>query len=127
MKPKKKKKQQQKKKSESLLTRLIKTGGEGKKGSGTGGGKTGLKKAGKPSGNGEVAAADAPATDAQPKTPLDRSIQEIKHMMKVGESDPERLAMLLSKLLGTEQEKMQRNQEQFDKMVWDIVNSKKDN
>ena len=116
MKPKKKKK----KKSGSLLTRLIKSGKERKKGSGTGGGKTKPKKAENPSGNGQVAEADA-----QPKTPLDRSIQEIKHMMKVGESDPERLALLLSKLLGTEQQKKQRSQEQFDKMVRDIVDKDK--
>ncbi|HJP32549.1 MAG TPA: hypothetical protein QGF95_18550 [Candidatus Latescibacteria bacterium] len=59
---------------------------------------------------------------AKPLTPLERSIQEIKHMAKVGESDPERLAGLLSQLLGGEQEKRRQAQEDFDKMVWDIVN-----
>ena len=59
---------------------------------------------------------------AKPLTPLERSIQEIKNMAKVGESDPERLAMLLSRLLGQEKEKERLAKEDFDRMVWDIVN-----
>ena len=43
-------------------------------------------------------------------------------MAKVGESDPERLAMLLSRLLGQEKEKERLAKEDFDRMVWDIVN-----
>jgi hypothetical protein len=42
-------------------------------------------------------------------------------MAKVGESDPERLAMLLSRLLGQEKEKQRLAQDDFDRMVWDIV------
>lgn len=42
-------------------------------------------------------------------------------MAKVGESDPERLAMLLSRLLGQEKEKQRLGQDDFDRMVWDIV------
>ncbi len=59
---------------------------------------------------------------ARPLTPLERSIQEIKNMAKVGESDPERLAMLLSRLLGKEKEKERQARENFDRMIWDIVN-----
>ncbi len=40
---------------------------------------------------------------------------------EVGESDPERLAMLLSRLLGQEKEKQRLAQDDFDRMVWDIV------
>ena len=40
----------------------------------------------------------------------------------MGESDPERLAMLLSRLLGQEKEKERLAKEDFDRMVWDIVN-----
>ena len=58
---------------------------------------------------------------ARPLTPLERSIQEIKHMTKVGQSDPERLAMMLSKLLQQEKQKQESAQESFDAMVWDIV------
>ena len=58
---------------------------------------------------------------AKPLTPLERSIQEIKNMAKVGESNPERLAMLLSRLLGQEKEKERLAKEDFDRMVWDIV------
>ena len=61
----------------------------------------------------------------KPKTPLDRSISEIKNMMAVGENDPERLAMLLSKLLGSEQKRKQEEKEAFDKMVLDIVDRDK--
>ena len=42
-------------------------------------------------------------------------------MAKVGESDPERLAMMLSRLLSQEREKQRLAREQFDHMVWDIV------
>ena len=106
-----KKKKKSAQRSSSLLSRWFK-GGADKSGAGS-------KSAGK---------GGKPAAKARPKaqTPLDRSIQEIKHMAKVGESDPERLAMLLSRLLGKEQAKQQEAQEQFDNMVWDIVNKDKD-
>lgn len=45
--------------------------------------------------------------------------------MAVGENDPERLAMLLSKLLGSEQKRKQEEKEAFDKMVLDIVDKDK--
>ena len=35
--------------------------------------------------------------------------------------------MLLSRLLGQEQEKQRQAREEFDRMVWDIVNKDKDN
>ena len=63
------------------------------------------------------------AAKARPLTPLERSIQEIKHMTKVGKSDPERLAMILSKLLQQEKQKQEQAQQDFDRMVWDIVNT----
>ncbi|MDA0337442.1 MAG: hypothetical protein O2782_19950 [bacterium] len=69
----------------------------------------------------------APKVKAKALTPLDRSIQEIKHLAKVGESDPERLAMLLSRLLGQEREKQRHEKETFDRVVWDIVNKDKNN
>ena len=98
---KKKKKKAAKKPAEGLLARLFK------------GGKDAAKSKDGPA---------KPEVKIKPLTPLERSIQEIKHMAKLGESDPERLAMLLSKLLGTEQEKQRNAQEDFDQMVWDIVN-----
>ena len=57
----------------------------------------------------------------EPLSPLERSIQEIKHLAKVGEKDPERLAMILSTMLGAEQEKTRKEQEKFDTMIQDIV------
>lgn len=68
------------------------------------------------------AKAKAGPPKARPLTPLERSIQEIKHMATVGKSDPERLAMLLSRLLSQERDKQRLAREQFDRMVWDIVN-----
>ncbi|MEE2659458.1 MAG: hypothetical protein VX733_13205 [Candidatus Latescibacterota bacterium] len=97
-----KKKVKSAKKTGSLLSRLLHRGSE-----------SGAKK---PPSNG------APRVKATPLTPLDHSIQEIRSMIKVGERDPERLAMLLSSLLSKEQEKQKSAQEDFDRMVWDIVN-----
>lgn len=58
----------------------------------------------------------------KPPTPLDRSIREIKQLLGVGQSDPERLALLLSNILGAEREKQEKDQQKFDEMVWDLVN-----
>ena len=115
MKPRKKKKE---KKAESFLTRLMKGGqsqGKGKK-------RADRSKNGKAATNGrtgvEVKGGEG---KAKPLTPLERSIQEIKHMAGVGSKDPERLAMILSTVLSVEQEKTRKDQEKFDNMVWDIV------
>lgn len=102
-KPRKKSKKKASERSGSLLSRFFKAkdDGDGKKAKGKSGASDKAK--------------------AKPLTPLDRSIQEIKHMAKVGESDPERLAMMLSRLLGQEKEKQRQAKEDFDQMVWDIV------
>lgn len=81
------------------------------------------RKKGGTAGAGKAAPGEAEANGKKPSrlSPLERSIQEIKHMAKVGESDPERLAMLLSRLLTKEREKKRRAQEDFERMVWDLV------
>ena len=107
----------------SFLTRLL--GSDKGKAAGNGARKPRAARAnGKPS----RAAANKPGAaegDAAPKaralTPLERSIQEIKQMAKVGESDPQRLAMLLSNLLAGEQAKRQQDQQSFDEMISDLV------
>ena len=97
-----------KKKKGSLLTRFLKGGrAKGNKAKASTNGRSGNK--GKTS------------SKAKPLSPLERSIQEIKHLAKVGEKDPERLAMILSAMLGAEQEKTRREQEKFDTMIQDIV------
>ena len=101
----------------SLLTRLF---GGGRKGDGKPAAAA-RKQGGRPAGNGKVAAGRAEASKTRLLTPLDRSIQEIKQLAKVGERDPERLALLLSNLLAGEQAKRQRDQERFDRMVSDLV------
>tara|TARA_Y100001960_G_scaffold107674_1_gene115660 strand:+ start:1156 stop:1593 length:438 start_codon:yes stop_codon:yes gene_type:complete len=106
---KKKKKQQSNEKS--LLTRFFKSGKKKK-----GGAKEIL--------NGGTPGSGKSAEKLKPLSSMDRSIQEIKQLMKVGQDDPERLALLLSNLLGTEREKMQQKQAAFDQMVWDIVAKK---
>lgn len=106
MKPAKKKGKVGKKKApNSLLTRLLK--GKDKK---------------KDSGQSTSAVGGLSAAKDKPPTPLDRSIREIKQLLGVGQSDPERLALLLSNLLGAEREKLEKDQQNFDQMVWDIVN-----
>ncbi|MFH1571790.1 MAG: hypothetical protein ABIL09_27620 [Gemmatimonadota bacterium] len=103
----------------SLLTRLF---GGGKKGGARAAAAGARQKGGKPAGNGKASAdAGGGATKARPLTPLERSIQEIKQMAKVGERDPERLALLLSNLLAGEQAKRQRDQQKFERMVSDLV------
>lgn len=106
---KKKKKQQSNEKS--LLTRFFKSGKKKK-----GGAKEIL--------NGGTPGRGKSVEKLKPLSSMDRSIQEIKQLMKVGQDDPERLALLLSNLLGTEREKMQQKQAAFDQMVWDIVAKK---
>ena len=108
---KKKKKQQSNEKS--LLTRFFKSGKKKK-----GGAKEIL--------NGGTPGSGKSAEKMKPLSSMDRSIQEIKQLMKVGQDDPERLALLLSNLLGTEREKMQQKQAAFDQMVWDIVAKKEE-
>ena len=107
-KPRKKKKKKASKNA-SLLTRLFKSGK--KSGSGAENGSDGNAKT----------AGEGRAGPGRAQTPLERSIQEIKQLAKVGESDPERLALLLSNLLGAHKEKTQQDQQVFDQMVWDIV------
>lgn len=120
MKPRKKKN----KKPESLLSRLIKAGaGGGKKKGSVGKSKNGR---GKPAGRKKVVENGSGEQKAKPLTPLERSIKEIKQMAGMGEKDPERLAMILSSLLGAEQEKVRKNKEKFDEMVWDIVKRRED-
>ena len=110
---KNKKKKKQESNGKSLLTRFFKSGKKKK-----GGEKEILNRG--TSGKGKS------VHKLKSLSPLDRSIQEIKQLMKVGEDDPERLALLLSNLLVTEREKMQKKQEAFDQMVWDIVQRKEE-
>ena len=106
-----KKMKKQQSNGKSLLTRFFKSGKKKK-----GGAKEIL--------NGGTPGRGKSADKLKPLSPMDRSIQEIKQLMKVGQDDPERLALLLSNLLGTEREKMQQKQAAFDQMVWDIVAKK---
>ena len=101
---KKKKKGTAKKKQVSLLTRLLK----GKKG------------------KAEKGASGVPRENAKekPLTPMDRSIREIKQLLGVGQSDPERLALLLSNILTAERRQKEKDQERFDQLVWDLVDGR---
>ena len=130
MKDKKKKKKAQTAESSSLLTRLMKgrsaDGKSGKTKSAKKGERQQKKAAANGSDDGKASVATPSEESAKPKTALDHSIHEIKHMVAVGENDPERLAMLLSKLLGSEQRKKQEEKEAFDQMVSDIVNKDKE-
>ena len=76
-------KKKRKKKSASMLTRLFK--------------KSGKKKGGKKKGAGGKRQA---GEKARPLTRRQRAIAEIKQMKKIGDNDPERLAQILSTILG---------------------------
>ncbi len=103
----------------SFLNRLL--GGKAKGAAGNG--KAG--RSGKSAASGTSGAGDSQAqARARALTPLERSISEIKQMAKVGESDPERLAMLLSTLLAGEQAKRQHDQQQLDEMVSDLLDKR---
>jgi len=62
-------------------------------------------------------------TEARAKalTALQRSISEIKQMKKIGERDPERLAQLLTTMLGQEREKEEEAKRKLNEQVWDII------
>ena len=98
----KKRKKKKKKKPSSLLTRLFKK--DGKKG--------GKKKAA------------ATGEKARPLTRRQRSVAEIKQMKKIGDSDPARLARILSTILGDQRAKEQAEKEKLDQLVWDIIHKK---
>ena len=56
-----------------------------------------------------------------PRTKLQRSIAEMKHMKQLGEKDPERLANLFVSMFREAQQKEERDKQRFDEMIWDIV------
>jgi hypothetical protein len=105
-----------------LLTRLFGAGDEKASAKGKSKARKKDKRAARENGKAPAAAQEKAPAKARPLTPLERSIEEIRRMAKVGESDPQRLAMLLSNLLGAEKRKRQIEQQKFDDMVWDIVN-----
>ena len=106
---KKKRKKKKGSKKSSVLTRLF--GKDGKKG-----GKKGGKK--------KVAGAKEAVEKARPLSRRQRSIEEIKQMKKIGDRDPERLARLLSAILGEVRAKEQADKEMLDHMVWNIIHRK---
>ena len=65
--------------------------------------------------------ADDAQSQSPPPTPRQRSIEEVKQMKQLGDKSPERLARLLSTLLSKERNKTQADREQFDQMVWSII------
>jgi hypothetical protein len=102
MKPKKKKAKP------SLLARLF--GGKGKA---------------EPAAKKPPARKKAPPEKAAPRqprsTPLDRSIAEIKTMVRIGQSNPARLATILGNILRAEQEKKAQADEKYRQLIQDIL------
>ena len=114
MKPKKKKK----KTSKSVLTRFFKSGNKQKK-------KTAKKTESTAAKEAAEKKESAQTNGAPPKAPLptprQRSIAEVKQMKQLGDKSPERLARVLSAILGKERVKNEADKEQFDQMVWGII------
>ena len=63
----------------------------------------------------------APAPKAPLPTPLDRSISEIKTMVRIGENNPSRLATILGNILKAEQAKKAQADEKYQKLIQDIL------
>lgn len=99
MKPKKKKAKP------SLLARLF--GGKSKTKPATKGSAKDTKRAAK--------------TQAPRKTPLDRSIAEIKTMVRIGENNPARLASILGNLIKAEQAKKAKADEDYQRLIQGIL------
>ena len=68
----------------------------------------------------------SPKERAEPLTPRQRSIAEIRQMAKIGQRDPERLAQLLVTMLGKERAKEEAGRQEFEQQVWDIVHREDD-
>ena len=103
MKPKKKKAKP------SLLTRLF-------------GAKAKAKPAGKKSApTRKKAAPEKAAVRPPPPTPLDRSISEIKHMVRIGQNNPARLATILGNMIKAEQVKKAQADEKYRLLIQDIL------
>lgn len=63
----------------------------------------------------------APEKAAPRPTPLDRSISEIKTMVRIGHNNPARLANILGNLIKAEQEKKAKADEKYQKLIQDIL------
>ncbi len=112
MKPKKKKAKP------SLLARLF-------------GAKAKAKPAAKKPTRAKTASPPLPAKDTAPEkagppkaprpTPLDRSISEIKTMVRIGQNNPARLANILGNLIKAEQAKKAKADEDYQRLIQDIL------
>ncbi|MBI2505546.1 MAG: hypothetical protein HYW07_20230 [Candidatus Latescibacteria bacterium] len=105
MKPKKKKARS------SLLARLF--GAKGKA-------EPAAKKAAKAK-TAKKAAPEKVAPKPPPPTPLDRSIAEIKQMVRIGQNNPARLATILGNLIKAEQAKKAQADEKYQQLIQDIL------
>ena len=94
----------------SLLARLFGTKGK-------------AKSAAKKSAAARKKAAPEKAVQPQPPrpTPLDRSISEIKTMVRIGQNNPARLATILGNMLNAEKAKKDQADEKFQQLVRDIL------
>jgi len=62
-----------------------------------------------------------PAPKSPPPSRLDRSIAEIKTMVRIGESNPARLATILTNIIKAEQAKKAKADEEYRKLIQDIL------
>lgn len=62
-----------------------------------------------------------PAPKSPPPSRLDRSISEIKTMVRIGESNPARLATILTSIIKAEQAKKAKADEEYRKLIQDIL------
>jgi len=105
-----------KKKSRSLLGRLFGRGQRDRAGS-----SRPARGKGRGDGRKQDAAGGKAATDRRPLTPRERSLAEVRQMARIGQRDPERLAVLLSGLLAKDRARRRADQELFEQQVQDIL------
>lgn len=101
-------KERKKKAKGSLLTRFFKSSEKKKKNSPT---RTAKK---------EVVRQAPPMKPTPPPTAGQRSIAEIKYLMRIGERDPQRLAMLVSDLLAEDRVQSRQDRQAFAQMIEEI-------
>lgn len=111
MKPKKKKA------NPSLLARLFGAKGKAKPAAK----KTAKTKAAAPPAKKAAPKKAAARPKPPPPTPLDRSIAEIKQMIRIGQNNPARLATILGNLIKAEQVKKAQADEKYQQLIQDIL------
>jgi hypothetical protein len=64
-------------------------------------------------------------TPAPPKTMREKQVQELKTLASIGKKNPERLAMIISKILQEAQDKDEDARLKFERLIWEKAEQRK--